>query len=302
MFLSKYRRNKPKSKFNVKLSSRNKYLIRLKLCFLLICSALLTNSIQGREKSLPNFKIHQRVLQYRIGDKIIKLIVSETSKRKSKFVYINLHDNENTSVEAANEMIEKYGGTLIELKNEDERLVNFSIGEKQFTFDPNRIFTKYGIKETLAKNGESSVEAEIQIGKFAANLTKILRWYRLIVALHNNTDGEYSLKSYENLDDLGRDILFFNENPNLDTDDFFYATDKRIFQFLKNKNQNVALQDNLKVTNDGSLSVYCGQKKIAYFNVESQNGHLEEQYKMLETFQKFAQNFGKVKIKNRREY
>jgi D-alanyl-D-alanine dipeptidase len=44
---------------------------------------------------------------------------------------------------------------------------------------------------------------------------------------------------------------------------------------------NVVLQDNRQVTDDGSLSVYCGKWGIPYVNVEAQHEHLEQQLQML---------------------
>ena len=44
---------------------------------------------------------------------------------------------------------------------------------------------------------------------------------------------------------------------------------------------NVVLQNNANVTDDGSLSVYCGQREIEYVNVEAQHGHRGANRKML---------------------
>lgn len=242
------------------------------------------------------FKIKKQEYQFNLGENRVKIVVSKTTKQLSKFVYFNMHDNENTAIEAAKNVIQKYGGTLIELRNDDRRMVNFTFQGKQFTFDPNRIFTRVGIAETLKQNGEYSISAEQEVDKFAARLKSLLKDFRLIIAIHNNTDENYSLKSYENIEDLGKDIKFFNENPAMDTDDFFFVTETKFFQFLKSKNQNVALQDNENVTDDGSLSVYCGKNKIEYLNVESQHEHLDEQIKMLELLQKLLKSLRFPKI------
>jgi len=42
------------------------------------------------------------------------------------------------------------------------------------------------------------------------------------------------------------------------------------------------LQNNKSVTDDGSLSVFCGNEKIVYVNIECEFGHYTEQESMLE--------------------
>jgi D-alanyl-D-alanine dipeptidase len=66
-----------------------------------------------------------------------------------------------------------------------------------------------------------------------------------------------------------------------DPDDFFFVTDRMVYNDLKELGFNCVLQNNEKVTDDGSLSVYCGTRNICYVNVEAQHGHLEQQVAML---------------------
>jgi len=50
----------------------------------------------------------------KLGDSIVNLIISQ--KGDSKITYINLHENETTSVTVGKKIIENYGGCLIEVK------------------------------------------------------------------------------------------------------------------------------------------------------------------------------------------
>ena len=59
------------------------------------------------------------------------------------------------------------------------------------------------------------------------------------------------------------------------------TTEENYFDNIKRLGFNVVLQNNMKVTDDGSLSVYCGKQRIPYINVEAENGHLTEQKEML---------------------
>jgi hypothetical protein len=265
-----------------------------------VCLFALSISARSQSKSpLKKYKIAENVFQYKLGDTTVKIVVGKTSKFPLKFVYFNMHDNENTAIEAAREVIEKYGGTFIELQIEGERLINFSLKDKSFTFDPNRIFTDVGIEKTLKLNGSYTTEARNETSKFAEKLKEYLKNARLIIAVHNNTDENYSIKSYETGGEYAREIKHFNINTEMDIDDFYYVTEDSHFKFLKEKNQNVVLQNNANVTDDGSLAVYCGKNKISYINVESEHGHLREQTDMLEILQESIKNFGQAKKKAR---
>lgn len=256
----------------------------------------------NQNKPQPNkYKIKKQVFPYKIGDKVVKIVVGKTSAKVSEFVYFNMHDNENTAVEATEGILEKFGGTLIELQNDGERLIKFSLAENQFTFDPNRIFTPGGIKKTLQFNSADSFEAEGKTRKFAEKLESFLKNARLIIAVHNNTDENYSIASYAVGGEFEKDAKLSSVNAKTDVDDFFYVNESNFFKFLKGKNQNVALQDNEKVTDDGSLAVYCARNKISYINVESEHGHLTQQTKMLEVLQNLIKKFVRAGKKVRRK-
>jgi hypothetical protein len=69
--------------------------------------------------------------------------------------------------------------------------------------------------------------------------------------------------------------------PARDPSDFDFVTERPVFEALRARGNNVVLQDNSRVTDDGSLSVYCGRVGKRYINVEAKHGHLSEQVKML---------------------
>ena len=52
---------------------------------------------------------------------------------------------------------------------------------------------------------------------------------------------------------------------------------------MSSEGHNVVLQDNDKVTDDGSLSVLAGRAGIPYINVEAEDGHLQQQVEMIKT-------------------
>jgi D-alanyl-D-alanine dipeptidase len=109
----------------------------------------------------------------------------------------------------------------------------------------------------------------------------------IIIALHNNTEAEYSVSSYAAGGPLEKEAAAVaiatnaDDKSPRDPDDFFFVTDRRLFDALAARNWNVVLQDNERATDDGSLSVLCGMKGIPYINVEAQHEHRDVQESML---------------------
>lgn len=218
----------------------------------------------------------------KLGDTDIKIAIRKNENPKP--LYFHPHENEETSVTAMAEILKTYNGTFIELKSKGDRNIDFMIGNKKAAFDPNRIFTETGIKKAfISGSSPASIDA---VTKFAKNLIdNFLNDKNLIITVHNNTDGgNLSIKTYKNNPDAAQ--VF--ENPAHDPDDFFFVTDEKFFNFLKGKGFNVALQNNEKVLDDGSLSVYCGKNKIPYINVESKHGRLSQQIEMLKAMQELV--------------
>lgn len=231
----------------------------------------------------------QETINLKISGKDLPVVINRG--KTAKPLYFNMHDDENTSVEAAKVVADKFGGTVIELKHSGERLIDFKLNNKNYKIDPNRIFTKIGISKTLDNYGDTTPEAEAEVDKFAKKLVSdFLKQSDVIVALHNNSNDEYSAKNYEKGKKNETDAAKVFIDPANDVDDFFFVTEEKHFNKLKEKGFNVILQDNAKVTDDGSLSVYCGNEKITYINVEAQHGHLVQQIKMLEALREVLAN------------
>lgn len=288
----------------MKRSNRKNLIILLGVCFVVICLGASDNFAQSENQisdkksstdassitkqkkwTAQRYKISRAITHYRIGATELKIVVSKTSTVVPEFVFINLHDNENTSVEAAVEVLERYGGMLVELQTGGGRLVKYSSNGRQFTFDPNRIFTRAGIEKTLKSDGDYSIEAEGVVKRVAEKLLSYVKNAKLVIALHNNSDENYSIKSYAGDGEFATDAKLVNISAGTDIDDFFYVTENDFFNYFEKKNQNVVLQDNDQVNDDGSLSVYCGENRISYINVEAQQGHFQKQVEMLEMLQ-----------------
>ncbi len=247
------------------------------IIFILQLSYSCTNKAK-EEKADTTIK--ENTASYKLGDSTIIFKTYATSTDKT--IYFNLHDDENTAVQAAKSVLNKINGKLIEIKASGERLISFNIDTSIYKFDPNRIFTAAGRKSTLARYSKYTQQADSAVEKFAAYITgTLLQNADIIIALHNNTPDNYSILSYSENGEYAADAAKVYINPRQDPDDFFYVTQDDFYKKISKKGYNVLLQDNAKVTDDGSLSVYCGTKGIKYINVEAQKGHTQQQKAMI---------------------
>lgn len=171
------------------------------------------------------------------------------------------------------------------VEGQGRRLVTFEVEGERWRFDPNRIFTEVGAEATLVEYNGSAPSAVIAEVRDLAEA--ILAAYGIdqgepILALHNNSEGEYSAASYLPEGELASDASAVHLPPEADPDDFFFVTEAGLYAALAAEGFPVVLQDNARVTDDGSLSVWASRQGIPYVNVEAEHGHRERQLEMLE--------------------
>ena len=219
--------------------------------------------------------IHEYSGVHRLGNQEIKL---RFLKKGKGLTFINLHDNENTSVKAAFKVLDSLGGRLIELRHTGERNILFKLNSTTYEFDPNRMFTDLGAKTSLEQYSKMSSKAHKSIRALAKRVVDSLD-RNIIITLHNNSDENYSSLSY--LDEYKTDAAAVFINPERDADDFFFVTTYGLFEKFRSLGYNTVLQNNMTMTDDGSLSVLAGRQEIPYINVEAEHGHLEEQVEMM---------------------
>ncbi len=195
---------------------------------------------------------------------------------------INLHDDESTAVMAARTVLEQKGGLLIRIENGSQRLISFPLRGVTYTFDPNRIFSRKGIELTLKSKGKVTAEVVTLVENFANKILQLIPdSARCIIALHNNTDGDYSVKTYQTGGTRQTDAKLVYADSWQDIDDITLTTDETLFNKMSGYGYNSILQDNVKVLKDGSLSVYCGEKNKRYINIETQHGKKDQYKEML---------------------
>ena len=215
----------------------------------------------------------------KLGRTSVKVLIY--SSKKPGLTYFHPHEDESTALVAAKKTVQRYGGKVITLSHGGGgRLIRFYIRNQDYYIDPNRIFTKTGIRHTLRKYGRYSNAAFQAVQKFSKTLLTLFPT-NILVTVHNNTRGHYSDLSYKKSGKLAKDAAKVYINPKIDIDDFIYVSTKRLFKRLLPYRFNLILQNSKTVTNDGSLSVYALYKNIPYVNVEAGYGHLTRQVSML---------------------
>ena len=243
-----------------------------------------------------------KVTPLRVGEATVE-VVSQIDKNLDepvRWLLVNLHDDENTSVEAAEELLDDYPCRLVELKHSGERHVEFTIQGEEFGCDPNRIFTAVGVRATLEKISSLDPQAEREVIRFGEAL---IEQYRLsdvqaVIALHNNTDERYAATSYAKGQEYESDAAAVHLQSGKDVDDFYFVTEQRFFDALAARGFNAVLQNNETVTDDGSLSVYCAKHNVPYVNVEAQHGHLEVQVDMLKALFEELESMSRIELVN----
>ena len=217
---------------------------------------------------------------YILGSTQVAVQVSVYGDRKN-IVMLNLHDNEITSVEAARNVLETTGGVLVNINNNYERLVSFTMKGKTWTFDPNRMFSRNGIlKDLVRQNKSCNLAAAKAIEGFAHFVLSKVPKSSTLIALHNNDHQNFSIDSYGENGALRKDVKALHASELQDEDNFFLTTDRKLYQALRDGGFNVILQ-NRKAADDGSLSIYYGRRNKSYVNVEAEIGKVREQEQMI---------------------
>lgn len=216
-----------------------------------------------------------------LGDKTLE-VCERNQQSTSDFVFLNVHQDEVTSIQALHHFDTLDNFAYFYLKHDETRRITFSIKNKKYSIDPNRIYTKKGIRRTLKDDTGKSRKAVKSVQKFSKEIIDRILPFVTVVAVHNNTDINYSIKSYLPGGDEAQNTKKIHVTNQMDADDFIYTTDENFFEKFKARDINVILQDNEGYVNDGSLSVYCGKNGVPYINIETQKGHLKQQIELIE--------------------
>ncbi|MBA5248538.1 MAG: LD-carboxypeptidase [Gammaproteobacteria bacterium] len=217
-----------------------------------------------------------------IGDTPITIEIIQSDK--SGALFFHPHEDEKTAYEQTKKIIHQYGGKLVSIKQHGKRLLEITHQGNLYRVDPNRIFSKQGIKDSLTKYGKFNADVAKSVQDFADRVSSLVI-AKLVIAVHNNYDKNYNISSYKNSDE----VKCYYQNPKQGTGEFFYTTDERFFNFAKVAGYNVVLQSN-KIKNDGSFSVYAALQGVQYVNLEVKRGDDSLEVEMLAFLSRYFAN------------
>ncbi|RYY58011.1 MAG: hypothetical protein EOO09_00105 [Chitinophagaceae bacterium] len=202
-------------------------------------------------------------------------------------VYVHLHDDETTALDAALPILRTNGGLLLKIHNNGERNIRFTLDSAEYEFDPNRMFSREGITHSLVRHKRISNKSIAAIEDFARAFLEMLPSSpTMLVALHNNRNGSLSVKTYMGEGEEAADAADVSVVKKADPDDFMLTTERGLFDHFRSR-FNIVLQSSGRLTQDGSLSVYCGEKGIPYLNCETEHGHKVQFENMLVELQHY---------------
>lgn len=237
----------------------------------------------------------EKKITHKIGDRNFAIKIFQYGD-SGNLVCINLHDNEGTSVEAAKSILKQRGGTLIKIENNKQRLIQFRLKGVLYSFDPNRMFSKIGIEQTLKEHRKFSPICIPEVEKFAQQLLSLIPdSTQCVVALHNNTEEAFSIKSYLPGGNRQRDAKAVFADSLQDVDDIILTTDSLLFQKMADNRYNSIWQDNINAKKDGSLSIYFGDINRRYVNIETQHGKVAQYAEMLDKLLAILNEENKIK-------
>lgn len=228
------------------------------------------------------------IISFMLGTKSCN--VKYSANANAVATLLALHDDENTAIEAFNNLPKDIIFNLFELNQSGERKLTYQLIGKNYKFDPNRIFSDEGINSELEKSYGEYVPEELNKGiqDFSIEMLKaftVKNPSRYIISIHNNKNGYGGIKGTASILHYSKgknanDVYISNGKLADDLDDYFVVTQQSDFNTLKNLNKNVALEiENPK--DDGSLSIYCRKNNIPYINIEAEISHMHQQIAMM---------------------
>ena len=152
-----------------------------------------------------------------------------------------------------------------------------------FTVDPNRIFTPPAGRGRSPRLSRDTPAARAAVAAFADTLLAVYGTPDVVVALHNNTEANYSAASYQPGGSEANEAADVHLLPGCRPRRLRRSSPRApLFDAVVAWDFNAILQNNATPTDDGSLSVWAAQSGRPYLNVEAQHGHRAENARMIE--------------------
>ncbi len=220
-----------------------------------------------------------------------KIWVHVYERPGSGLVFVNLHDNENTCVDAAMLFLASHGGRLIELRHGRGREVVIRRAGRMYTFDPNRMFSIEGLRKSLAHSNNISDDDLVLATGFAAKVIALIAPTKdvPVIAIHNNSPDKLTIRDFMPGEWYGPDSRAVHIARDRDPDDFFFTNSPGLYESLAGMDHNVALMAK-RPPDRGTLGNYINSLGGLYIIVEAEHGHIQEQTLMLQDLGSVLQN------------
>jgi hypothetical protein len=248
------------------------------LCLLLLLASTISSSQNPDSFFIPVPGSTGERSFFRLGDNVLT-ITKLTKPRERNFVLVSLHNNEVSAIDAARDFVNKNGGQLICLENDENHNIDFEFLNSRYSIDPARIFTQKG-RTNILKNGPYKNALSVEVQKFADYVSEIIPHNKHVVGIHSYDEGEVTINNYRNLKSA-RKTKSLHHNPGINENNFFITADTRVFNELKERNQNVVLQNQAVTNDDGSLGIMIAKNRRIYVDVVAGSNQGEEQKNMI---------------------
>ena len=179
------------------------------------------------------------------------------------------------------------------LKEDENRAKDYQV-VKKIIDRYHKVFIEEAFELALhekVKKGEEkksfSYRFNQEVEKFSKQLLALITdSTSCLIALHNNTEQAFSIKSYLPGHDRQFDAKAVYADSLQDVDDIILTTDSLLYQKMADNHYNSIWQDNDYAKKDGSLSIFFGEQKRRYINIETQHGKMKQYREMLENLLK----------------
>lgn len=218
-----------------------------------------------------------------MGDARVRLLIDEVKAKRARYlVYYHPHENEHGSAVIARHQVRDFGGRLLEIRSQGERLITFRLKGLTYSFDPDRMFTDTGLRRSLIHSGAFVTDAALASAQALRNpvLSQLGKGRNPIVGVQNNAEDGVDVLSYQKGGPMEDHALKVALNPKEKPHNFFVVLDERLFLKLHHAGFNAVLQSPAS-PDDGSLAVYCRQRKWPYVNVVAADSDIAQQQRML---------------------
>ncbi len=237
--------------------------------FFIVC--LFTSNIYGNDTSMEYVDIAG-----------VQFNVMKNGESNRRFIWI--HGDEKTAAILLKRHLKNNYGTAFLIDNsEREVIIN------GYVIDPNRIFSKEGAEENLIKLNKriSKVAIDQTLSLLESDKGKFFDYIAppdggLLIALHNN------LHTYS----IDKEIPFSTEvslknEKHPHHHNFYICTNRDDYNILSKSPYNAVLQDKQPEKDDGSLSWFAARQGVRFINIETRQGYLSIQTKMLQYVEEF---------------